>query len=287
VSPDSDRLGYRERVTLRESTLGALLLLVLLVLAPPAAPASEEKPAYQMAYDRYKAALLERDLETALIHARKSHTLAVEAIGPRSPQTGVLAYNLGAVRFSLERYRDAVPALEEALAIYTANNGPASEKNFLPLRKLGQTHLELENWETAERYLVRAMGIIEETRGRTDPQITEILLDLTEIARNLDHAKRMRSYAMRALYNLHQGENPKALEVGHVYVSLATAEMLLGNASGTNKSLDRAIAIYEIHLTLKDPELRALYAFAADAFDQTGRESAARKYRRRLKEDEG
>lgn len=92
---------------------------------------------------------------------------------------------------------------------------------------------------------------------------------------------------MRALYNLHQGENPKALEVGHVYVSLATAEMLLGNASGTNKSLDRAIAIYEIHLTLKDPELRALYAFAADAFDQTGRESAARKYRRRLKDHEG
>jgi tetratricopeptide (TPR) repeat protein len=277
-------LGYRGWVSLKASTRFALAVLAL-VLVP--LPGPSETADYREAYESYVAALQEKDLEKALIYARKSHDLAAAELGLRHARTGVLAYNLGAVRYNLDRYRDALPALQEAVATYAKNYGPESKKNVLALRKLGLTHMELENWSEAERYSVQAIAILEAERGRTDPAITDILLDLTEIARNLQHAKRMRSYAMRALYNLRQGDDPDALGVGHVYVSLATAEMLLGNASATNKSLDRALEIYEIHLTLEDPQLRALYTFAADAFERTGRSSAARKYRRRLKENEG
>ena len=311
------RLGYAEPVFTRLlKPIGAALLAGALLAgpgqgraqeeaaAPAAVPASaaailpkagaetspsetsEPEPGYKAAYQDYRNALIAQDFETALIYARKGHALALRDLGLRHAQTGVLAYNLGAVSYRLKRYRDALAPLLEAEQTYAENYGLDSKKNLLPVRKLAATSQALGNWPEAERYSVRAMEIIEAERGRTAPEITEILLDLTKITQNLGQAKRMRTYANRALYNMHQSEDPKALAIGHAYITLATAEIMLGDAVGVNKSLDRAIEIYEIHFSADDAQLLGLYAFAAETFEQTGRTGSARKYRRRLNDSE-
>jgi hypothetical protein len=241
---------------------------------------------HQVAYRDYRAALIAQDFETALIYARKGHAFALRDLGLRNAQTGVLAYNLGAVSYRLERYRDGLPPLLEAEKTYAENYGLDSTKNLLPIRKLASTYEALGNWPEAERYSVRAIEIIEATQGRTAHEITEILMELTQITQHLGEAKRMRSYANRALYNMHQGEDSNALAIGHAYISLTTAEIMLGDALAANKSLDRAIEIYESQMPPEDPRLLRLYAFAADTFDQTGRPGSARKYRRRISASE-
>jgi tetratricopeptide (TPR) repeat protein len=255
-------------------------------LEPNPETASAPEAEYQIAYSKYRKAVAEKDLQKALIYARKSHELAVRDLGPRNARTGVLAYNLGAVSFRLERYVDALGPLREAEATYLENYGADSSKNLLPVRKLADAYGALRVWPQAERYSIRAMEIVETNQGRTAPEITEILMELTQITQSMGHAKRMRSYANRALYNLHQDEDTKTMAIGHAYISLATAELMLGDASASHKSLDRALEIYEIHLSPDDPKLLDLYAFAAEAFERTGRATKARKYRRKLEDAE-
>ncbi len=267
----------------RSSALCVALAMGALLLAPHSGRAET----YADAYKKYRAAIEEKDLEKALIYAQKAHQAARSERGLEDTQRGVLAYNLGAVSFRVKRYRDALPPLQEAVAVYAAAHGAESEKNLPPLRQLAKTHQALGNWREAERHWVRALSIIEVSQGRTAQEVTEILMRLSEVARQLDAPKRMRSYSQRALYNFYQGDDPTALEVGHAHVNLATASILLGDASGTNKNLDRAIAIYETHLPPGSPELIDLYAFAAEAFENTGRSTAARKYRRKVREARG
>lgn len=263
--------------------LCAALVSVGLALSPAALGAES----YADAYASYRAAIKDRDLEMALIYATKAHQAAQSVAELEDAQRGVLAYNLGAVSYQVKRYRDALPPLQEAAALYAAAYGRESEKNLAPLRQLAKTHKALRNWREAERHWVRAISIIEVEQGRTAPDVTEILMELSEVARQLDAPKRMRAYSQRALYNLSLGDDPDALEVGHAHVNLATASILLGDASETNKNLDRALAIYETQLSPKSPQLLDLYAFAAEAFEKTGRTTAARKYRRKLKEARG
>ncbi len=267
----------------RTPALCAALAISALLLAPNSGRAE----AYADAYKSYRAAIKEKDLEKALIYARKAHQAAQLELELEDAQRGVLAYNLGAVSHRVRRYRDALPPLQEAATRYAAAYGPESEKNLAPLRQLARTYQALGNWHEAERQWVRAISIVEAHRGRTAQGVTEILMALSEVAHQLDAPKRMRSYSQRALYNLYQGSDPTSLEVGHAHINLAKASILLGDASETNKNLDRAIAIYEIHLPRDSPELIDLYAFAAEAFEKTGRSTAARKYRRKVKEARG
>ncbi len=241
---------------------------------------------YQIAYTEYRKAVTAKDLQKALFYARKGHELAVRDLGLRNARTGVLAYNLGAVSCRLERYVDALGPLHEAETTYRENYGVESSKNLLPVRKLADAYQALRIWPQAERYSIRAMEIFEANQGRTAPEVTEILMELTQITQSMGHAKRMRTYANRALYNLHQGEEANTMAIGHAYISLATAEMMLGDTGASHNSLDRAVEIYEIHLSASDPKLLKLYAFAADALERTGREKRARKYRRKLEDPE-
>ena len=263
----------------------AFLLLVGFCLGG-LAPASLAD-GYRTAYARYKEALAEKDLEKALLYARKAHSLANEELGARDAKTAVLSYNLGAVSFELTRYRDALPPLQEAVSVYVEVYGPESEKNLMPLDKLAETTKALGDLPQAERHWTRSIEILEIKNPRTSPEVTAILFELLDVAQDLGEAKRMRSYAKRILYNLDAAGDSDSLEMGGVHISLAMAEILLGNAIGTNKNLERAIEIYEMRLPPNDSKLLELYAFAAEAFDQTGRPTAARKCRRKLRESEG
>ena len=62
------------------------------------------------------------------------------------------------------------------------------------------------------------------------------------------------------------------------------AEMQLGDAARVNQHMDWAIEIYDEKLSPDDPLLLEIYTLASQVYEKTGRETEARKYRRRARE---
>jgi tetratricopeptide (TPR) repeat protein len=275
--------GVPDLTPLRSSfTIALLSAAWLLFILPETGSALE----YEQAYGSYRAAVAERDLDTALIYARRAHRLASEELGGSHEETGVLAYNLGALNYQLKRYRDSVSPLEQAVKIYRENHGKWAEKNLLPVRKLAMAQLALGNLPEAERHYVRTMEILEKHRGRNNPEIAEILLHLMPLARTLEEPKRVRTYGLRALHILGQTPTRKKLEVGEIHVNLAASAMMLGDAGEANRHLGWALEIFEAELPADDRELKEFYRFAAGAYEQLGRTKSARALRRKFQEFE-
>ena len=259
--------------------LAAAVVAALLGAAPPGADASE----YAAHYARYKEAIAERDLESAVVHGRRAYLASKRDRGAKDARTGVLAYNLGAVNHELGRHRDATVYLGEAVAIYGVVHGERSERIIAPLRRLAAAHQALEEWVPAERYSVRAIDVIEATRGREDPEIGQILIELTAIANGLGAHKRLRSYGLRGLAILDRGPVEDPFQIVQLHVAVAGAEMVLGDGRQANRHTERAVEICEESFGEYSPQSLQIYAFAADVYEKIGKETAARKYRRKIR----
>ena len=135
------------------------------------------------AYARYKGAISEKDYETALIYARKVDGAASQQLGTDDPKIGVLAYNLGAVNYHLERYRDSVEPRERAAEFYRKRYGPDAPESLLPVRKLGMAYAALKDWPRAEQRFLQAVGIVEAEQGREAEPIADLLIELIKAAR--------------------------------------------------------------------------------------------------------
>lgn len=263
----------------------ALLLLTAsaVALACPGARAAD----YTEQYERYREAVAAKDLESAVVHARRALLAATRELGPQAEQTGVLAYNLGAVNYQLGRYADAAKALEQAIPVYESVYGPSSEQLTKPLVKLAGSHQELEHWDRAERLYVRASSILIEKRGRKDPEVGLILGQLMQVAAGIDDPKRVRSYGLRSLAALDGTDQGDPIALANIHVTVAGAEMRLGDARQARRHTERAVELYESRYERTDPQMLRIYGFAADVFEQTGKESTARKYRRRIRKAGG
>lgn len=259
-------------------TVALICSLIALPLATHSAP---EESDLASAYARYKDAIAQQDYETALVYARKVDRAAARELGADDPKTGVLAYNLGAVHYQLERYRDAIEPLERAAGIYHMKYGPDAPENLVPIRKLGLAYQALEDWPRAEQTYLQAVSIIEADQGREAEPIADLLIQLIEVAEQQKKFSRARNYGRRALYILDRAGKTRGVRSGRVHVDLVTAEMQLGDATGANKHMGRAIEIYEENFAVQAPELKAVYLIAAKVYAQTGKDPAARKYRRR------
>jgi len=237
-------------------------------------------------YQRYQEAIEAKDLESAVVHARRAYLAAVRERGPADEYTGVLAYNLGVVNLELGRYRDATVAFEKALPVYEAVHGADSERIVLPLTKLAAAHQALEEWDAAERSYVRATRIIEKTRGDDDPALAGLFGQLALVADGLGEPKRMRAYGLRALAVAHRGE-ADPISVANLHLSVARAEMLIGDVRQAKRHTDVAVELYEKNSPPRDPQLIKVYGFAADIYEHYGKDYTARKYRRKVEEAGG
>jgi len=263
--------------------LASLLFALLLAIAGAfAAPLpSSAADTYQQHYDRYEAALDQDDLETAVVHARRAYRAAAADLGPTDERTGVLAYNLGVINHQLGRHRDATVALSKAVTIYQAVYGESDVRLTKPLIELGAAHRDLAEWAQAERAYVRALNILGADEGDHEATIMLILSQLTGVADGLEQPARMRTYGLRgiAICSDEPGDDP--LTLGKLHLSVARAEVLLGDPLQARRHTERGLELYEQAVPANDPSWANIYAFAADVYARAGKESSARKFRRK------
>jgi tetratricopeptide (TPR) repeat protein len=260
-------------------------LAVLVVSA--AASVSAQTEEYAGHYLLYEQAVEAGDLESAVVHARRAYLAAARERGPDDRYTGVLAYNLGVVNLELGRFRDAAVSLARALEIYEKAYGKSDEHLVAPLTKLAAAHQNLEEWVASERAYVRAVRIIEGARGRDEPEIVLLLGQLAQVADGLGEPKRMRSYGLRALSITSDDPEADPTLVAKLHISVARAEMLLGDIRQAKRHTEVAVDLFEKTLGEDDPRTIEVYAFAAEIYDIYGKEYAARKYRRKVEEAGG
>jgi len=267
--------------SLRPRALACVLPLGLVLASSGSGEADVMK--HQVAYGQYHEALEARDLTRALRHARDAYELAVSELGPRDFQTGILAYNLGAIYLELDYDRDALKTLSIALPIYDAENGPRSPKNLSLRLKLADANQRLERWQEAERHYVGAIRIIEEERGRDEDEIGVILVELGMVATELQQYKRVRSYGLRALHIFEETRGENEPKLGILHLRLARNELELGDASQALRHLRRGEEIIETGLDAGNPQLAGLYDYMAEIAVAAGKPGLSRGYRKKAK----
>ena len=258
-----------------------ILIAFLFSLGLPLSISHAEE--WQPHYELYLTAIKENDLEAAVIHARRASLASNRERGLRDKQSGVLAYNLGVVNLELGRYGDAARALQEALLTYEELYGPDHIQITKPLTQLASAHTGLRQWTPSEKEYVRSLQILRSNPSKeNDLKAGLILVQLTQVAEAIGDPKRIRSYGLRALSELRKSGHQDSIAVANLHVAVAGAEIQLGKGSEARKHMERAMTLYEDQLAPDDPQMIGIYEFAATLYEQTGRASTARKYRRRV-----
>jgi len=259
----------------------ALLPLIAILTALPVAPAvAQAGQTYKGEYALYKEAMAARDISKAMRHARRAYQLAETQLEPGSKTLAVLAFNLGAIYFELDRFRDAVGTLEEAVPLYGAFYGQRAVESLPPILKLARSYQQLYQWEASERAYVRAIQIIEGSRGRDDPQIADILGQLLRVASELGQPKRVRSYGLRALNILSETEGADPTQAAWIHLDLARNELEHGDYATGRKHIQAAVPILEEGLSPSDPKLGEAYDFLSKFYEAVGRDGVSRRYRK-------
>jgi len=260
-------------------------ILLLLLIGPTrdleAAPKTGELTA---AYTQYKAAIENKDYATALVYARKCDQLAAIELAEEDPRKAILAYNLGSLYYRLERHQDAEEPLKRAAAHYRTLYGPEGTEMLPPIKRLAMNDQALKNWRGAEKNYLEALRLIEASEGRKSESLAPILIQLSRLAEAQEAYKRQQNYGRRALYIFDQAGKTRSLESARVHVDLIGAEMQLGDASRVNQHMQWAIEIYDEKLSPDDPQLLEIYTLASEVYEQTGKETEARRYRRIVRE---
>ncbi|MBW2232741.1 MAG: tetratricopeptide repeat protein [Deltaproteobacteria bacterium] len=233
-----------------------------------------------VSYERYTTAVRAHDLESAAVYARRSYQLAQAELGPDEIQTGILAFNLGAVSLELKRYSDATPPLEHAVRVYRLHYGEHDERNLPPERRLAESLQNLERWQQSERHYVRVLKIIESRRGREDPDLGGILIELVNVATELEAWKRTRSYGLRAIGVLKLEDQDDDVPLGLLHVRLAGNELRLSDVHRAVKHMDAALDILELRLAGDDTRWGPIYVLASQTYGYAGNAARARRYKR-------
>ena len=257
------------------------MLSIMIGLAPAL---HAEADALTAAYRQYKAAIADEDYQTALVYARKSDQLAVAQLEPEDPRKAILAYNLGTLYYRLNRYQDAAEPLSRATKAYEAHYGREAAERLPSLQRLAMNYQALESWRLAEKNYLDALRLIEAKEGRKAKSLAPILTQLMTVAESQEAYKRQQNYGRRALYIFDQAGKTRSLESARIHVDLVGAEMQLGDATRVNQHMQWAIEIYDETLSPDDPQLLEIYTLASQVYEQTGKETEARKYRRLARE---
>ncbi|MDG2051308.1 MAG: tetratricopeptide repeat protein [Myxococcota bacterium] len=280
-------MAYTQRVpchrSVQISAYPVVLFLWLVSLGLPFAASQAED--WETHYGLYLKAIKENDLNAAVIHARRASLESNRERGPRDPQSGVLAYNLGVVNLELGRFSDSARALQEALLTYEELYGRDDVRVTKPLIQLATARKGLRQWTPAEKDYVRALQILRSKKSQeNDLTAGLVLVQLTQVAEAINDPKRIRSYGLRSLSQLRKSGNQDSIAVANLHVAVAGAEIQLGNGSEARKHMERAMALYEDQLDPNDPQFIGIYEFAARLYEQTGKTSTARKYRKRVQQ---
>ncbi|MBW2698407.1 MAG: hypothetical protein JRE70_18130, partial [Deltaproteobacteria bacterium] len=107
-----------------------------------------------------------------------------------------------------------------------------------------------------------------------------ILIELVNVATELEAWKRTRSYGLRAIGVLKLEDQDDDVPLGLLHVRLAGNELRLSDVHRAVKHMDAALDILELRLAGDDTRWGPIYVLASQTYGYAGNAARARRYKR-------
>ena len=130
------------------------------------------------------------DPDAALRYYRRSLDLLIRHRGEDCGDAGVLLANIGGLLARLRRYDEATQNFERALPIVIEHHGENDPRAAGILGSLANAHLNLGNYELAERLQLRDIELSERALEPNHPNVGLARMNLARIAERLDDVDR-------------------------------------------------------------------------------------------------
>jgi tetratricopeptide (TPR) repeat protein len=137
----------------------------------------------------------------------------------------------GAALAALERFEEARPALDEALALDQRQHGPDAAETARSLSQLGNLYLRWGRPEDALPHLQHAAAIDQMRLGPAHPFIADDLHDLGLAYDALNRPERARRMFLAALAVLERGAGRDTPRVAYAELALSRVERRLGHSA--------------------------------------------------------
>ena len=168
--------------------------------------------------------------------------LREKVLGPNHPDVARSLSDLGLLYANEGDFRRAESLLERALAIDRA--GDTADSATL-LNNLGFLYAKKKKYARAEDYLERAIGVVETTRGPSDPDLVTMHANLATVYLT-HHRYDAAAQHYRAALAIADGlSGSPQLSSVPALVGLARAEAALGNRSEAKAFLERADGVVQ------------------------------------------
>jgi non-specific serine/threonine protein kinase/serine/threonine-protein kinase len=138
-------------------------------------------------------------LEASLGRYQRVLDLQRNALGADDPDTLESQRGLAAVYTRMDRYAEATPLLQDALAGYRARFGDTNTKTLDATTALAVMYLEQEKYADAEAMLKPVLPITEKLLGSEHPNTLVIVSNLGSAIRNQNRNEEARPYYQRVL----------------------------------------------------------------------------------------
>ncbi|WP_240356729.1 serine/threonine-protein kinase [Myxococcus eversor] len=217
--------AFGRSATLREQAHGAVHLLTLESLRNQAAALSRTPET------EHTARLLRRVLETTK-----------EVMGPDHPQTAMAANAVGYHLTVSRRFEEAIPFLEQAIALEERAMGANSATLSYPLNNLASALEPLRRYADARKLRERALALDLQTHGPAHPETASDWALLAELALSEGRTRDAVDLALRSTkaYETFQKGHP---DQATPLTTLGLAQLALGKPREARATLERALTL--------------------------------------------
>ena len=175
---------------------------------------------------------------------------------------------LGTIHADLGLYKQALPLLEESLAIQEKLEGDELDR-ATTLRRIAGVHREQAQFRQAKERLFRALNLAERAAGPIHHEVGRIRLELAYALRVLDRLPEAKEQADRAVDIFERIKGPYGSEVGEGLQIVAIIARAQGDLGRAESALKRAIKIPRHTIAGKLDHGTAL-ATLADLYSERG-----------------
>ena len=184
------------------------------------------------------------------------------------PDQASALHGLGMALANQGRQQEALPNLEQALALTERALGPDHPEAALTLQELGRLHLDEDRLDAARPLLERALAITARSRGGEHPRIGLILHELGRLRLGERRSGEAQSLFEQALAIKERALGPQHSTVAVTLYELGRLHLAEGTLAEARPLLERALAIAETSFGPRHPEtggmLLTLGRLAAD-----------------------
>ena len=172
--------------------------------------------------------------------------------------------------FKAQKYDEAIPLAERALALREKALGPADPQVAGTLANLAVLYLAKGKFDKSEPLYLRALSLYEQARGADNAHLAEVLSGLSMLNSRKGDFGKSAAYLERVLTLKEKMVGPEHVEVGRLLFTLATLYAAKGDYYKADATLGRACDRLRASLPPEDQQLQNYYDQATCLLASTG-----------------